>query len=78
MVTNCSLLALELGGGQQEEGEPVVDSAWLLSWVVLEHLLLLLFVAIDKLISDVPAHVKLAMDKTDFFFKHQAVKIKQD
>jgi hypothetical protein len=74
VVSNCSLLALELGR-QQEAG---LEASWLLGWVGLEHLLLVLFLAIDQLISDLPAHVKLAMDKTDYFFKHQAVKVKQD
>ena len=88
MVTNCSLLALELGavdGGTGTEGAvgggtgtEASACSWLMGWVALEHLLLLLFLAIDQLISDTPAHVKLAMDKTDFFFKHQAVKVKQD
>jgi len=74
VVTNCSLLALEVRGAGADQPE----TSWVLGWVGLEHLLLLLFLAIDQLISDVPAHVKLAMDKTDFFFKHQAVKVKQD
>jgi hypothetical protein len=73
VVTNCSLLALELGA--EREGDHTI---WILSWVGLEHLLLVLFLAIDQLISDVPANVKLAMDKTDYYFKHQAVKVKQD
>jgi hypothetical protein len=69
VVTNCSLLALQQGTAGPDQ---------LLSWVGLEHLLLVLFLAVDQLISDVPAHVKLATDRTDFFFKHQAVKVKQD
>lgn len=71
ILTNCSLIALEL---RHTAGQDWSDLHWFGGFVLLEHVFLLLFLAIDSLVSDTPAEVKLAMDKTEFHFKQMHVK----
>jgi len=71
ILTNCSLIALEL---RDTAGQDWSDLHWYGGFVLLEHVFLLLFLAIDSLVSDTPAEVKLAMDKTEFHFKQMHVK----
>jgi len=78
ILSNCWLLSLDLYGSPAKEGLTSSDQEWTLLWIIVEHLLLLVFFGLDKLISDVPKHVKLQMDKTDFHFKNNVIKQKMD
>jgi len=71
IVTNCLLLALDLRG---TVGGEWGDVEWLAMFVATEHLFLLLFLGVNRLISDTPKDVKLAMDRTDHHFRHMHVK----
>jgi len=69
ILSNCWLLSLDLYGQPSCAGITSSDLQWFSLWVVVEHFLLFIFFGLDKLISDVPPHIKLAMDKTSLHFK---------
>jgi len=71
IISNCVLLALDL---KDTAGEGWNHLEWLGLFVFIEHIFLVIFLGVDQLISDEPKHVKLALDKTDYHFKHVHVK----
>ena len=70
VITNCALLSMDknlratFGFGRS-------DLTWVLLFVALEHIVLAIRVMIDKVISDVPSNIKLAMDREDFILKNK-------
>jgi len=71
IISNCALLALDL---RDTAGEGWTDLEWVGLFILIEHIFLVIFLGVDKLISDEPKHIKFALDKTDFHFKHVHVK----
>lgn len=71
IISNCALLAMDL---RDTAGEGWNDLEWIGLFVLIEHVFLVIFLGVDKLVSDEPKHIKLALDKTDFHFKHVHVK----
>ena len=71
ILSNLALLGLDL---RQSAGEGWTDGQWWGGLVVVEHVFLVIFLGVNLVVSDTPKEVKLAMDKTDFSFKHKHVK----
>lgn len=71
IVSNCGLIALDL---RETAGEGWSSAEWFGMFVIIEHIFLVVFIGINKLVSDTSSQVKLAMDKTDFHFKQKHVK----
>jgi len=71
ICSNCALLALDL---RDTAGAGWSDTQWFGLLVTMEHIFIIVFLGTNRLISDTPAHVKLAMDKTDFHFRQKHVK----
>jgi len=72
VITNCSLLAIDL---KDTAGQDWTKLEWFAMFVVIEHLFMVVFVIVDKVIPDVPKHVKFAMDKTDFHFRQKPIRV---
>jgi len=71
IVTNCALIALDL---RETAGEGWSSAEWFGMFVLIEHIFLVVFIGINKLVSDTSSQVKMAMDKTDFHFKQKHIK----
>lgn len=71
ICSNCALLGLDL---RETAGAGWSDLGWFGLLVLVEHLFLVVFLGVNRLVSDTPSHVKLAMDRTDFHFKQKHVK----
>jgi len=71
VMTNCSLLAIDL---KETAGQEWTRLEWFALFVIIEHLFMVVFVIVDKVIPDVPKHVKYAMDKTDFHFRQKPIR----
>lgn len=71
IISNCGLIALDL---RNSAGEDWSNMEWYGMFVVIEHIFLIAFIGINKLVSDTSSSVKLAMDKTDYHFKQKHVK----
>ena len=67
IMTNLSLLAMDRD--VQDFAPNASSRDWILMFVFFEHIFLLIRVIIDKVIPDVPSHIKLAMDINDFKLK---------
>jgi len=76
VISNCLLLSLDLK--RNEMYFSYSNLSWFTTWVVVEHLLLVILLGMDKLVSDFPSHVKVAMDRADLHFKNKIIKQKQD
>jgi len=72
VMTNLALLAIDL---KETAGREWTNLEWAAMFVVIEHVFLVAFVVTDLAIPDVPSHVKLAMDKTDWHFKQKPVRV---
>ncbi len=74
VMTNCALLSADpdVSWALNSSGS-WSNSQWILLFVAVEHLFLLIRVAIAKLINDVPKEVKLAMDRDE----HLRTKLKK-
>jgi len=68
VATNCALLAMDIDLRAAFDFG-LSDLAWWGLFVGLEHIFLLVRVAIDKLIPDVPSDVKKNIDRDDFILK---------
>ena len=71
VMSNCSLLAIDL---KKSAGQDWTKLEWFSIFVAVEHLLIAVFIIVNKVIPNVPKHVKFAMDKTDFHFKQKQVR----
>lgn len=71
IITNCGLIALDL---RDTAGQDWSSLEWFGMFIMIEHIFLVAFIGINKLVSDTSSQVKLAMDKTDFHFKQKHIK----
>ena len=69
VATNCALLAMDVDLRAAFDFG-LTDLKWVLLFVALEHVFLVIRLAIEKLIPDVSNNVKRAMDKDDYLLKH--------
>ena len=70
IVSNCGLIALDL---RHTAGEGWTDMEWFGTFVIIEHVFLVIFLGINRLVSDTSTKVKRAMDRADYLFKQKTV-----
>jgi len=75
IISNCGLIALDL---RNTAGQDWSSVEWFGMFVLIEHVFLVAFIGINKLVSDTSSQVKLAMDKTEYHFKQKHVKDDKD
>ena len=51
------------------KGEEWSDVEWFRMFVIIEHIFVVIFLGINRLISDTSKRVKLSMDRADYHFK---------
>merc|ERR1712198_183209 len=70
IISNCGLIALDL---RNTAGEEWSDVEWFRMFVIIEHIFVVIFLGINRLISDTSKRVKLSMDRADYHFKERLV-----
>ncbi|XP_059081460.1 anoctamin-10-like [Tigriopus californicus] len=71
VMTNCALLAMDKD--VQAFAPHASGTDWALTFVVIEHVFLLIRLAIDKLIPDVSNSIKFAIDRDNYILKNRRV-----
>ena len=74
IITNCSLMAIDM---RLSHGEKFTDLEWFGMFVMIEHVMIFLYLGIDKVVSDTPVSVKRAVDRTEYIFKQKHVHVKE-
>ena len=72
IASNCALIALDLHQTGASQGWS--DLQWWGMFVFIQKVFEIIFLGIDKLVSDTSHKVKLAMDRTEYHFKQRTVK----
>ena len=70
IISNCGLIALDI---RHTAGEGWSDLQWFGMFVIIEHIFLVIFLGINRLISDTSSKVKKAMDRADYYLKQRIV-----
>ena len=71
IISNCALIALDI---RHTAGEGWSDLQWFGMFVIIEHVFLVIFLGINRLISDTSSRVKKAMDRADYYLKQKTVR----
>ena len=72
ITSNCALIALDLRQTAASNGWS--DLQWWGMFVLIQKIFEIIFLGIDKLVSDTSHSVKVAMDRTEYHFKQKTVK----